>query len=87
MSKSGNFSISVSALILFSGCASTMPDTTYIPVPVSCIEAMPERPQFATDAYLLTLADGPFVIALGIDRQERIKYINELTAILTACVK
>jgi len=74
-------------LLALSGCASTMPDTVMVPVPVPCIDEMPKRPALATDGDLLKLLDTAFIIALGIDRQQRVKYIGELEATLQACVK
>lgn len=74
-------------LLALSGCASTMPETVNVPIPVPCIDAMPQRPALATDAELIKLVDTDFIIALGIDRQQRIKYQAELEAILQGCVK
>lgn len=76
------------AILLLSGCQS-IPTETLIPVPVPCIaqDEIPAKPPFATDATLLAMPDAAFIIALGIDRQMRIKYIGELEAVMTACVK
>lgn len=83
-----NILISIIALSsVLSGCASTMPETVNIPIPVPCIDAMPQRPLLATDADLIKLVDTDFIIALGIDRQQRVKYIGELEAVLQGCIK
>lgn len=74
-------------LLLLSGCASTMPETVMVPVPVPCLDAMPDKPALYTDADLLKLPDADFIVALGIDRQVRRKYIGELESVLQACVK
>ena len=79
--------IIIVALAALSGCASTMPENVNIPIPVPCIDAMPQRPALYTDADLLKLVDTDFIIALGIDRQQRVKYIGELEAVLQGCVK
>ena len=75
-------------ILLLSGCAST-PDTVLVPVSVPCIEAkdLPAVPVFITDAELLALPDGAFVIALGADRLERIRYMALTEAILSGCVR
>lgn len=78
---------SVAMILLVSGCASTMPETVNIPIPVPCIDAMPPRPALYTDVELIKLVDTDFIIALGIDRQQRVKYIGELEAVLQECVK
>jgi hypothetical protein len=64
-----------------------MPETVNVPIPVPCIDQMPQRPALATDADLLKLVDTDFIVALGIDRQQRVKYIGELEAVLQGCVK
>ena len=81
------YQISLLTIILLSGCASTMPETVNVPIPVPCIDQMPQRPALATDADLLKLVDTDFIVALGIDRQQRVKYIGELEAVLQGCVK
>jgi len=78
---------SIFMAFIISGCASTMPETVNIPIPVPCVDAMPQRPALATDADLIKLVDTDFIIALGIDRQQRVKYIGELEAVLQGCVK
>ena len=74
-------------LLLLSGCASTMPETVMVPVATPCLDAMPDKPALYTDADLLKLPDTDFIVALGIDRQVRRKYIGELESVLQACVK
>ncbi len=76
-------------ILALSGCQSIpdAPSEVKIPVPVPCIETMPTAPALISDADLLALPDGPFVIALGIDRKQRAGYIAELEAVLQACVK
>lgn len=76
---------------IMTGCAGLpdVPTEVLIPVSTPCIAAqdMPAIPAFITDADLLKLPDGDFVIALGLDRQERIGYMALVDAILQACVK
>jgi len=74
-------------LLALTGCASTMPETVMVPVPVPCLSEMPAAPVFATDAELVKLADTDFILALGVDRLERRKYIGVLEAVLQGCVK
>lgn len=76
-------------ILLLAGC-SALPDApkeVLIPVPTACIEKLPDRPPFISDAELKKLPDGAFVIALGIDRRMNEKYRAELEAVLAACAK
>lgn len=81
--------LSTSALIIvnLTGCSLLPPKVVEvkIPYPVSCIEAMPVKPDFISDANLIKMLDGNFVTALHIDRLKRISYIDDLEAVLSAC--
>lgn len=72
--------------VITAGCATTGTDTL-IPVAVPCIEKIPDSPKLITDPELSVLPDGAFVLALGADRLERMKYIAELLAVTVGCVK
>ncbi|WP_137719363.1 hypothetical protein [Methylobacillus flagellatus] len=57
-----------------------------IPVPVSCIDQIPARPQLITDAELMELQPGQFVTALHVDRLKRDGYQANLEALLEGCL-
>lgn len=57
-----------------------------VPVPVSCIDRLPERPALRSDADLIALDDYGLVIALGRDRIAAAQYIRELEALLPPCL-
>jgi hypothetical protein len=62
-----------------------LPVEVRIPVPVPCVQAVPERPALAWDA----LADAGIyeqVRALLIDRGRLVAHVDELRAELTGCV-
>jgi hypothetical protein len=56
------------------------------PVPVPCLQSMPARPAFQTDAEILAGGDGQVVAGLRADRIARGAYESRLEAALTACV-
>lgn len=72
---------------LLAGCGTRLPERVEIPVPVPCVERLPERPALATDA----LATGATVYdktrAALAERQQLRGYVVELEAVLGACVE
>jgi len=78
-------------LVLFlAGCNGTLPPVpteVRVPVPVPCIERMPDQPKFLTDAALAGLADFSFVLELRRDQLELRGHVAVLTATLQACIK
>lgn len=79
----------VVALLLFvlSGCSltPTMPDVIKVPVGVSCLKEVPERPRFRTARELNELDDYKLVIGLYEDRLSRMQYERLLEAAIEAC--
>lgn len=69
------------------GCASgpQIPKEIRVPVPVPCIDQVPQRPSMLSDAELLALDDYGLVIALARDRRVRQGYIAELEATVEGC--
>jgi len=76
-------------MLLLAGCQSLPPAPTEVRVPVAvpCLDKMPDRPEFATDAQLASMDDYRFVLALAKDRLERQGYIATIEAIMQACVR
>lgn len=75
--------------LLLTGCAG-LPDApreVFVPVAVSCVDTLPDRPALVTDAELLAMPDAAFVLALAADRLERGKWMAVAEATLQACVK
>lgn len=60
--------------------------TQKIPVPVYCLDRMPDKPVFRTDAQLKQGSDGEVIAGLRIDRINRADYEAELEATLRACL-
>lgn len=82
------------AAVLLSGCGTTggltvTPTALIAKVPVitPCIDAMPVKPAFMTDAQLLDGSDYQVVLNLRIDRDARRIYEAVVEAKMTACVK
>ena len=57
-----------------------------VPVPVYCLDAMPKKPAFSSDAVLKAGSDGDVIKKLRIDRIERSDYERDLEAALTGCL-
>ena len=75
------------ASLLLARCASSipMPEIVNVPVPVNCIDALPVRPKFYTDAELKAMNDYQLPLALAIDRVQRHLYETKLEAALAGC--
>lgn len=69
------------------GCASgpQIPKEVRVPVPVSCIDQVPQRPSMLSDAELLALDDYGLVIALARDRRVRQGWEATIEALLEGC--
>jgi hypothetical protein len=77
-------------VLILVGCNGTLPPVpreTLIPVPVPCLDKLPDRPSFLTDAELLALDDYRLVLSLRSDQLALRGHVATLTATLQACVK
>ena len=74
-------------VIIVSGCETIPPppQVVKVPVPVSCIKTLPERPDVHTDEALATFDDYKFTLAIFSDRRMLLDYTAELEAVLSAC--
>ena len=72
------------------GCAATLPSVpteVRIPVPVACIDKLPDKPSLFTDEQLSKMGDGELIISLRIDQLNARGYIAQADALMTACIK
>jgi len=71
------------------GCATQVqiPTVVKVPVPVPCIDKLPDAPAVAGDAELLVLDDYGLVLTLARDRATMTAAYGELRAVAQACVK
>lgn len=77
-------------LLILAGCTGTLPPVpkeTLIPVPVPCLDRMPEAPKFLADSELAAFDDFRLVIELRRDQLELRGHVAVLTATLQSCVK
>lgn len=84
-----NFTFVIAALYV-SGCTALpeKPPTITeikIPVAVSCIESVPQKPAFKSDVELRALDDYQVTLSLLKDRAERMIYEGELEAVIEGC--
>ena len=81
--------LTASLCCIAAGCASgpTLPTVVKVPVPVPCLERLPEPPAAATEAELLALDDYRLVLTLAKDRAAVLASYLELRAAAQACVK
>lgn len=80
----------LASLLLLGGCAAqqvVVPQVVKVPVPVPCMEALPEPPAVAGDAELLALDDYGLVLTVARDRKRLEAAYAELRAAAQACVK
>jgi hypothetical protein len=77
------------SLCCVAGCAGSpaVPQVVRIPVPVPCLETLPDRPAVAGDADMLALDDYRLVLTLARDRASLKASYEELRAAAAACVK
>jgi len=71
--------------LLLAGCATPDPVTIRVPVPIKCIDRVPERPYLRTDAELLAMDDFELVLSLARDRRLFQGYTAELEAVVEGC--
>jgi len=76
-------------ILLLAGCSGlpTVPEKVMIPVAVPCIDRVPERPAFLTDAELAALDDYRLVLGLRTDQLTLRGHVAVLEAVLQACVR
>ena len=78
------------AILALSGCAATLPAVPAeirIPVPVACIDKLPDKPALFTDEQLSKMGDAELIISLRIDQLNARGYIAQADALMMACVK
>lgn len=74
--------------LLLSGCSlfgPTIPDVVRVPVPVPCVQSVPQRPTVLDEPALLALDDYHFAIGLDADRRAWRDHAKQLEATLIAC--
>lgn len=78
--------------LLLAGCFAgnptkppAIPLTVTMPVAVSCIEQLPERPKLHTDTELKAMDDYTLAVTLLVDRIRREIYESQLEAALEGC--
>ena len=77
-------------ILLLAGCNGSLPPVpreTLIPVPVPCLDKLPERPTFLMDSDLAQLDDYRLVLALRSDQLELRGHVAVQDALMQACVK
>jgi len=81
--------IKLAIFALLTGCSTLpeLPKETLVPVPVPCVEAMPDKPRLLTDAELAKLADYQLVLAIRQDQLALRAYAEILEALMLACVR
>ncbi len=74
-------------LLILTGCSSLprVPTKVLVPVSVSCVKEMPNKPQFASIDYLKSLNNPDFVLEITGQYFSQKSYIGELEAVLEAC--
>ena len=79
----------VSLCCIAAGCATQVqiPTVVKVPVPVPCLDRLPDAPATASDADLLALDDYGLVLTLARDRASLTAAYGELRAVAQACVK
>ena len=78
------------AILALSGCQATLPAVpgeVRIPVPVACIDKLPDKPALFTDEQLSKMGDGELIISLRIDQLNARGYIAQADALMQACIK
>ena len=77
------------AAVLLAGCNAIppLPDKVLVPVTVPCVDKLPGRPAFVTDAELSVLDDYRLVLSLRSDQLALRGHLLVLEAVLAACVK
>ena len=76
----------VTAVAILSGCASTLPATVSVPVPISCIPAnAPSLPKITPNAELQAMPDKALVLTIAAEREDLISYSLQADAVIRAC--
>jgi hypothetical protein len=77
----------ISAFLYMTGCTSapTIPETVQIPVRVSCIDHLPEKPKLHTDAEIKAMPDYEAILTLLADRVEDAIYRGQMEAVMEGC--
>lgn len=77
------------AYAVLAGCAAQEPVTVYktvqVPVAVSCISKLPERPPLKNNDELRALDSGAFVIEIAAERLDLLTYADLMDAAVTPC--
>lgn len=74
------------AMLILSGCASTMPQTVQVPVAVKCAPAdSPTVPAITAKTDLLKLDDRGLVLRIAAERLDLIDYAGKADAVISAC--
>ena len=73
--------------VLLAGCASAPPAPVeaLVPVYVSCVTAVPPRPDYEFGKLTLAASDGEKILALARDWPRGRKYEGELEAVIEGC--
>lgn len=81
--------VAIIGMISLSGCATQSPQVVKVPYAIPCLTAdqLPAAPKAKTDAELAKLDDFQLVINLAADRLEYRRHSNELSAVISACVR
>ena len=80
----------MASILALSGCAATLPAVpgeVRIPIPVACIDKLPDKPALFTDEQLSKMGDGELIISLRIDQLNARGYIAVADALMMACIK
>lgn len=75
------------AALGLAGCVTTPAPVVEVPIPVPCIETMPERPHLFTDAELARMSGYQLALALRTYHLRASGYIAQLEAVASACRK
>lgn len=82
--------LAASLLFLAAGCGGrevVVPEVVKVPVPVPCLDRLPEAPAVAGDEELLGLDDYALVLTVARDRKLLEAAYGELRAAAGACLK
>ena len=77
-------------ILTLAGCNGTLPPppkVTLVPVPIACLDKLPDQPAFLADSDLAKLDDFRFVIELRRDQLELRSFVAVQDATLRACLK
>jgi hypothetical protein len=71
------------------GCATQVqiPEKVLVPIPVACLDRLPDAPSVSKDAELLALDDYALVLTIASERKLLEVAYGELRAVAQACVR